>query len=412
MYAPSLYILAGSSAAIELAEGLAARGDLRTTDRLPPDLQLDYTITASLLSFVPARLHQLSRTITQQTIADERLKRSTPLSRASRPLLLPHHAPRVSLGTLPAAVLASVFSTLVLVASNSMQNSNSQWAAAHGGGENWQWGDLVTPAGGKTPVDAGLAAAAAFDAQYSAAPPSLGGQPSTQAIPTISAFGAQQPGPQATSGDMNVMYDLLGQGALPQSQFDILMGGGMGQDGLAVVAGAMGGGYPPGATAGGVNMRNSTLSYSTASPPTADYLRSNNAASSSAPTPFSYGTPSFSQPPMHHQQMLNNVHSQSSWSSHTPPYQQHPPHQPAPPKPLPPHPAFQAYPSPPISAQMPLPGRPLIPPHILAPHVDSLDRMYLLQNQISEREAILGAGARGRDPAIMSQLKSQLHLLK
>lgn len=226
------------------------------------------------------------------------------------------------------------------------------------------------------------------------------------------SFGAQQPGAQATLGDMNVMYDLLGQGTLPQSQFDMLMGGGLGQEGLATVAGGRDGGYPPGAGAGGVQMRNSMLPYATAPPQPGIYPPSSGAASSSAPSPFGYGTPSVSQPPMHHQQMPNNLHPQSSWSSHPPPQQQHPQHQPAPPKPLPPHPAFQAYPSPPVSAQMPLPGRPTIPPHLLAPHIANLDRVNSLQNQISEREAILGAGARGRDPAIMAQLQSQLHLLK
>ncbi|ORY57694.1 hypothetical protein BCR35DRAFT_309591 [Leucosporidium creatinivorum] len=292
-----------------------------------------------------------------------------------------------------------------------MQNSNSQWAAAHGGGESWHWSDLgsATAAGGGTSVSAGMAAAAAFDAQYSNSPQPLGARPSTQTNPPTPGFGAQQPGVQATLGDMNVMYDLLGQGALQQSQFDLLMGGGLGQEGLA---GSLGGGYPQGAGVGEVQMRNSMLPYSSAPPQVGAYPPYNAVASSSAPNSFGYGAPSASQPPMLHQQLPNNVYSHSSWSPHPPPQQQHPPHQPPPPKPLPPHPAFQAYPSPPISAQIPLPGRPTIPPHVLASHVANLDRMSSLQNQMSEREAILGAGQRGRDPAIMAQLQSQLHILK
>lgn len=230
----------------------------------------------------------------------------------------------------------------------------------------------------------------------------------------MAPFGAQPPGAQATLGDMNVMYDLLGQGALPQSQFDMLMGGGQGQEGLATVAGSMGNGYPPGAGAGRVQMRNPMQSYSAAPSAPGGYPPLDGAAFAafaSAPSSFDYRTPSVAQPPMHHQQMPNSLYSQSSWLAHPSHHQPHLPQQPAPPKPLPPHPAFQAYPSPPISTQLPLPGR-SIPPPMLASHVANLDRVNSLQNQIREREAILGAGVRGRDPAIMAQLQSQLHLLK
>lgn len=209
-------------------------------------------------------------------------------------------------------------------------------------------------------------------------------------------------------GDMQALYDMVGQGLLDQNQFEMLLkGGGAGQQQQ------LGRGPAPARAmysqqgAAGMQMNNSMPSYPPTSSHGMGYPSAHSNASSSAQSPFNYNAPVHSPAHMHHSQPPGNPYAQPPYSAQ----QQVPPHQrvPSQPKQLPPHPSFPAYPSPPISAHIPLPPRPPVPSHALATHVANLDRISILSSQIGERETVLTTGAQGWDPASLSWLRTQLN---